>query len=84
MDSDNSQTSVYTHPALRPRRRSSTRVPPTTASELQLPKTVELEQRIARLELKLLRTREELDDARQRMAALQAQIDYLSARAGLL
>jgi uncharacterized small protein (DUF1192 family) len=76
--------SVYTHAALRARRRSSTPVRPTTASELQLPKTVELEQRIARLELKLQRTREELDDARQRMAALQAQIDYLSARAGLL
>ena len=82
--SDNSRSSVYTHAAVRARRRSSTPATRATAREFQLPKTVELEQRIARLEIKLQRTREELDDARQRVAALQAQIDYLSARTGLL
>lgn len=81
---DNARSCVYTHAALRVRRRSSTRVPPTTARELRLPKTVELEQRIARVELKLQRTREQLDEARQRVAALQAQLDHLSAKAGLL
>ena len=47
-----------------------------------MPKTVELEQRIARLELKLQRTVEELEKTRQRMSALQAQIDHYSARLG--
>jgi BMFP domain-containing protein YqiC len=36
------------------------------------------------VELKLQRTREQLDEARQRVAALQAQLDHLSAKAGLL
>jgi uncharacterized coiled-coil protein SlyX len=43
---------------------------------------VELEQRIARLELRLKRTCDELDLTRQRMASLQAQLDHLIARLG--
>jgi uncharacterized small protein (DUF1192 family) len=69
---------------VRARRRFATPAPPATANELQLPKTVELEQRIARLELKLQRTCEELDEARQRVASLQAQLDHLAARSRLL
>lgn len=47
-----------------------------------MPKTVELEQRIARLEMKLQRACEELEMTRQRMSALQARVDHYSARFG--
>ena len=47
-----------------------------------MPKTVELEQRIARLELKLQRAFEELEQTRKRMTALQAQLDHYAARFG--
>jgi hypothetical protein len=63
-------------------RRHSTPAPRGSAHEIHVPKTVELEQRIARLELKLQRTVEELEKTRQRMSALQAQIDHYSARLG--
>ena len=49
-----------------------------------MPKTVELEQRIGRLELKLQRTCEELEQTRQRMTALQARLDHYFARLGQL
>jgi molecular chaperone GrpE (heat shock protein) len=67
---------------LRGLRRRSIPDPRSTARELQLPKTVELEQRIARLEMKLQRACEELEATRQRMAALQARIDHYTARFG--
>ena len=47
-----------------------------------MPKTVELEQRIARLELKLQRAVEELEQTRKRMTALQARLDHYAARFG--
>jgi hypothetical protein len=47
-----------------------------------VPKTVELEKRIARPEMKLQRTCEELEQTRQRMSALQAQLDHYSAKSG--
>ena len=67
---------------VRPRRRSSTAHPRSTAHELQVPKTVELEQRIARVELKLDHAREQLDVTRQRLVSLQAQLDHLFAKFG--
>jgi hypothetical protein len=72
---------VYTHPALHGRRQSISH-PRSTAHELRLPKTVELEQRIARLEMRLQRTCDELEVTRQRMAALQARLDHYAARFG--
>lgn len=51
---------------------------------MQVPKSVELEQRIARLELKLQRAVEELEQTRQRMTALQARLDHYFARFGQL
>jgi chaperonin cofactor prefoldin len=70
---------------LRVRRRSSHASTRSTARELQLPKTVELEQRISRLEMKIQRACEELDLTRQRLSALQAKLDhYYAARFGHL
>jgi predicted LPLAT superfamily acyltransferase len=63
-------------------RRQSISHPRSTAHELRLPKTVELEQRIARLEMRLQRTCDELEVTRQRMAALQARLDHYAARFG--
>ena len=82
--SDNSRSSVYTHVALRARRHRSSHSPLSTAGEFQVPKTVELEQRIARLEMKLQQACEELDRTRHRLTALQAKLDHYAARFGLL
>jgi len=78
---DNGVTDVYTHPVLHGRRQSIP-IPRSTARELRLPKTVELEQRIGRLEMKLQRACEELELTRQRMSALQARLDHYVARFG--
>jgi hypothetical protein len=43
---------------------------------------VELEQRIARLEIKLQRAVEDLEQTRLRMTALQARLDHYAARSG--
>ena len=72
----------FTLRRLRTGRRSTIHTPRSTADELQVPKTVELEQRIARVELKLDRTVEELELNRHRMVALQAQLDHLLAKLG--
>jgi molecular chaperone GrpE (heat shock protein) len=63
-------------------RRHSTPGPRVRAHEIHVPKTVELEQRIARLELKLQRALEDLENTRQRMSALQAQLDHYGAKFG--
>jgi len=63
-------------------RRHSTPAHRATAKEIHVPKTVELEQRIARLELRLQRACEELEQTRQRMSALQAQLDHYGAKSG--
>jgi hypothetical protein len=63
-------------------RRQSTPIARSTAPELRLPKTVELEQRIARLEMKIQHACEELELTRQRMSALQARLDHYVARFG--
>jgi len=47
-----------------------------------VPKTVELENRIARVEIKLQRALEDLEQTRQRMTALQARLDHYAARFG--
>jgi hypothetical protein len=69
-------------PALPGVHRHSTPAQRATAKEIHIPKTVELEQRIARLELNLQRAFEELDQTRQRMSAVQAQLDHYSAKSG--
>jgi chaperonin cofactor prefoldin len=64
------------------RQHSTRHRPRASAHEIHVPKTVELEQRIARLELKLQRTCDELEQTRQRMTALQARLDHYFARFG--
>jgi hypothetical protein len=69
---------------LRSRRRSSIKQPRASASEFFLPKSFELEQRLARLEVALKDTRAMCEALTKQVAALQAQSDHLAARVGLL
>lgn len=50
----------------------------TTARDV--PKSVELEQRVSRLELALKEIREALDVISKRLVALQAHLDHVAAR----
>jgi len=63
-------------------RRHSTPAPRASVHELHAPKTVELEKRIARLEIKLQRALEDLEQTRQRITAVQARLDHYAARFG--
>jgi exonuclease VII large subunit len=81
---DKTEHFSYTLDALHGVRRRSTPAPRASAHEIHVPKTVELEQRIARLELKLQRACEDLEKTRQRMSALQAQLDHYGAKFGRL
>jgi hypothetical protein len=49
-----------------------------------VPKSLELEQRVARVELQQQQIRETLDVVLKRLAAIQAQLDHLGARVGRL
>jgi uncharacterized coiled-coil protein SlyX len=60
------------------RRLSTLRGTPATASEV--PKSVELEHRIARLEMLVKGLREDLAVRQRKEAAIQAQLDHLTAR----
>ena len=53
-----------------------------SAREIHVPKMLELEDRIARLEIKLQRAAEDLEHTRQRISALQARLDHYSAGFG--
>ena len=59
-------------------RRSTVSLPRALAREV--PKSVELELRLARLELQVKDLTERLDIQTNRSAALQAQVDHLLAR----
>lgn len=83
VDSDNHAYFAYTSLPLNGVRRHSTPAPRASAHEIHLPKTVELEQRIARLEIKLQRAVEDLEKTRQRMSSLQAQLDHYTAKLGI-
>jgi hypothetical protein len=63
---------------LTPRRRSTIPFVPSNAAEI--PKSIELERRIARLEGDLKTLLETLDAQGKRTIALQAQVDHLVAR----
>jgi hypothetical protein len=63
---------------LTPRRLSS--VPQLRDTAAELPKSIELEQRIGRIELKLKELLQQLELQTKRSAALQAQVDHLAAR----
>jgi hypothetical protein len=68
------------------RSRRFTTIPPSrhTARDLsQLSKSIELERRIAELELDVRRLTEGMLAEMKRVTALQAQIDYLEARLAL-
>jgi hypothetical protein len=67
---------------VRGRRRATTPRQTTTADEGSIPTGVELEQRIARVELRIERTSEELELTRQRLVALQAQLEHVLGRLG--
>jgi hypothetical protein len=60
------------------RRQSTLRRIPATAPEV--PKSVELEARIARLELMVKGLREDLAIRQRNESAIQAQLDHLAAR----
>lgn len=62
------------------RRRFTTQMPRSLASEFSPPKTVELEIRVARLELALDDAKDKIDLMNKRMIALQAQFDHFMAR----
>jgi hypothetical protein len=60
------------------RRRSTLRLPRATAFEV--PKSVELEHRIGRLELLIKDLHDENAALKKRVSALQAQLDHVAAR----
>lgn len=68
---------------MRTRRHASTPKLQVTANEGPPPKSVELEHRLGRVELKLERACEELELTRQRLSAIQAQLDHLLAKFGV-
>jgi hypothetical protein len=66
---------------LSPRRSTFNRTLKSTASELpSAPKSVELEQRLARLEICCRDMRALIEHLNTQAGALRAEIDYLSAR----
>ena len=50
---------------------------------LNFPKTIELEQRLAKSEVTISVLQDSVDILQQRVAALQAQLDHLLAKLGL-
>jgi chaperonin cofactor prefoldin len=70
----------YHSPVLRGRRRSTVGHVRTEARDFT--KSLELEHRVARLELNLTEVRSTFDAIRTRLTALQAQLDHLVAKAG--
>jgi uncharacterized coiled-coil protein SlyX len=66
-----------------PERRFSS-IPRTRPTAAEVPKSVELESRIARLELLLKGVREELAARQRTEAALKAELDHLWARIKLI
>jgi hypothetical protein len=62
------------------RRRSSLTPTRATAHEVLQPKSLELENRVARLELVVNDLRGAYDDVKKRLIALQAQLDHIAAR----
>jgi chromosome segregation ATPase len=63
------------------RRRSTIRQPRSVADELPgAPKTVELEQRLSRLEGACAEMQDQLSTLSKRLNAIQAQLDYVAAR----
>jgi hypothetical protein len=66
------------------RRRSTVRQPRWTADDLGIaPKTVELEQRLSRLEGCCATMQDQLAVILRRLAALQAQLDHVVAKTSL-
>jgi hypothetical protein len=81
--SDNGRHFGYYWRALSGRRSSSIHSRRYTAGELPVPpKSIELETRIARLELVLTDLRRTMEVLTKRTAALQAELDHLSAKLG--
>ena len=76
------------HVALSRRRYRGTPGPRATAEEqaqsLSLTKTVELENRITRIEAAALEIGDRIEGIHKRQIAIQAQLDHLGARVGLI
>jgi len=67
------------------RHHSTTGLPRDHAHEVSIaPKSVELEQRLARVELQQQRITETLDLILKRLTAIQAQLDHVGAKLGWL
>jgi hypothetical protein len=63
------------------RRRSTVKVPHATAREVhEFPKSVELEQRVSRLELRVAELADVLSATTKRTIAMEAQLDHLIAK----
>jgi hypothetical protein len=67
-----------------PRRHSTIKSIPVTADDFSDLKSLELEQRLGRIELLMDDIRGALDTLMKRTSSLQAQVDHLSARIELL
>ena len=63
-----------------PRRRSTLKPTRFTAAECPQPKSLELENRVARLEILMKDMRAAFDALHKRTVALQAQLDHIAAR----
>jgi hypothetical protein len=75
------RNAYYQHPLVSRRRYSIVDDRRNTASELTTaPKTVELEQRLSRLEVRCRQMQEQLEISVRKAAALQAELDHLTAR----
>jgi hypothetical protein len=67
-----------------PRRRSTVKPTRATAAEFPQPKSLELENRVARLEILVKDIRVAQDRTDKRLSAIQAQLDHLAARIGIV
>jgi hypothetical protein len=67
-----------------PRRHSTIKPIPVTADDFSDLKSLELEQRLARIEVLMESLRTAMDVLMKRTTSLQAEVDHLSARIQLL
>ena len=67
-----------------PRRRSTIRPTRAIAAEVRPVKSLELESRVARLEIVLEQLRDAQEVTSKRLFALQARLDHLAGRLGII
>jgi len=67
-----------------PRRRSTVRVTRAVAAEFRPVKSLELESRVARLEILVVQLRDAQELTNKRLLALQARLDHVASRMGII